>query len=260
MNTRSSILGGPPLTDVEDKEGGPDSSAPTLTNHLLIAMPSLADPNFSQTVALICEHSDKGALAIVLNKPLPMKLSDVLSQMKLEPTNDSIAELPVLRGGPVNTDRGFVLHRPGGKWDHTHKVSDSIQVTTSRDVLAAMARGEWAYGRLHCARLRGMGGGAVGARDAGECLADDACRRSLVFDLPFEDRWHGAWRLMGIDVERMSLWRATLDAFGGSAWARRWRGYARIDGAWPAAPVAPVGPEGALPPEARPLGFHCSRF
>ena len=107
--SRSSILGGPPLTDVEDKDGGPDSSAPTLTNHLLIAMPSLADPNFSQTVALICEHSDKGALAIVLNKPLPMKLSDVLSQMKLEPTNDSIAELPVLRGGPVNTDRGFVF-------------------------------------------------------------------------------------------------------------------------------------------------------
>jgi putative transcriptional regulator len=138
---RSSILDGPPLTDVEDKDGA-DPSAPTLTNHLLIAMPSLSDPNFSQTVALICEHSDKGALAIVLNKPLPMKLSDVLSQMKLEPTSDSIAELPVLRGGPVNTDRGFVLHRPGGKWDHTHKVSESIQVTTSRDVLAAMARGD----------------------------------------------------------------------------------------------------------------------
>ena len=103
-------------------------------------MPSLADPNFSQTVTLICEHTDKGALGIVLNKPLPMRLSDVLSQMKLEPTTEYIAAQPVLRGGPVHTDRGFVLHRPGGKWDHTHKVSDTIQVTTSRDVLAAMAR------------------------------------------------------------------------------------------------------------------------
>ena len=143
--------------------------------------------------------------AIVLNKPLPMKLSDVLSQMKLEPTNDSIAELPVLRGGPVNTDRGFVLHRPGGKWDHTHKVSE----THSGDDVAGRAgcygaRGR-AYGRFHCAGLRRVGVGAVGARDARECLADDACRRSLVFELPFEDRWHGAWRLMGIDVERMSL-------------------------------------------------------
>ncbi|HUI61336.1 MAG TPA: YqgE/AlgH family protein, partial [Steroidobacteraceae bacterium] len=90
--------------------------ASSLTNHLLIAMPSLSDPNFSQTVALICEHTDKGALGIVLNKPLPMKLSDVLSQMKLEPTNADIAAQPVLRGGPVHTDRGFVLHRPGGQW------------------------------------------------------------------------------------------------------------------------------------------------
>src|ERR1700745_1412131 len=107
--SRSSILDGGPA--FEGDSGDPGSS---LTNHLLIAMPSLADPNFSQTVALICEHTERGALGIVLNKPLPMKLSDVLSQMKLEPSTDLIAGLPVLRGGPVNTDRGFVLHRPGG--------------------------------------------------------------------------------------------------------------------------------------------------
>ena len=107
-----------------------DAQSGSLTNHLLIAMPQLLDPNFAQTVAIICEHTDKGALGIVLNKPLPMKLSDVLSQMKLEPTTADIAAKPVLRGGPVHTDRGFVLHRPGGQWDHTHRVSDTIQVTT----------------------------------------------------------------------------------------------------------------------------------
>jgi len=204
-STRSSILGGPPLTDVEDKEGGPDSSQPTLTNQLLIAMPSLADPNFSQTVALICEHSDKGALAIVLNKPLPMKLSDVLSQMKLEPTSDSIAELPVLRGGPVNTDRGFVLHRPGGKWDHTHKVSESIQVTTSRDVLAAMARGDGPTDAFIALGYAGWEAGQLEREMRENAWLTMPVDASLVFDLPFEDRWHGAWRLMGIDVERMSL-------------------------------------------------------
>jgi putative transcriptional regulator len=203
--SRSSILGGPPLTDVEDKEGGPDSSQPTLTNHLLIAMPSLADPNFSQTVALICEHSDKGALAIVLNKPLPMKLSDVLSQMKLEPTNDSIAELPVLRGGPVNTDRGFVLHRPGGKWDHTHKVSETIQVTTSRDVLAAMAQGNGPSDAFIALGYAGWEAGQLEREMRENAWLTMPVDASLVFDLPFEDRWHGAWRLMGIDVERMSL-------------------------------------------------------
>ncbi|HUL18341.1 MAG TPA: YqgE/AlgH family protein, partial [Steroidobacteraceae bacterium] len=104
----------PEPSDVPPFAEGP---AGGLTNHLLIAMPQLADPNFAQTVALICEHTDKGALGIVLNKPLPMKLSDVLSQMKLEPSSERIGEQPVLRGGPVHTDRGFVLHRPGGQWD-----------------------------------------------------------------------------------------------------------------------------------------------
>jgi len=176
-----------------------------LTNHLLVAMPSLTDPVFSQTVALICEHTDRGALGIVLNKPLPMTLSDVLSQMKLEPSNEDIAAQPVLRGGPMNSDRGFVLHRPGGKWDHTHKVSDTIQVTTSRDVLAAMARGEgpsdafialghasWESGQLE----REM------KENAWMSIPVDA---SVVFDLPFEDRWTGAWRLLGIEPDRLTL-------------------------------------------------------
>src|ERR1041385_8713514 len=105
---RSSILTGASLMAAEDPATGDPSS--TLTNHLLIAMPSLTDPVFSQTVALICEHTDRGALGIVLNKPLPMTLSDVLTQMKLEPSNEDIATQPVLRGGPMNTDRGFVLH------------------------------------------------------------------------------------------------------------------------------------------------------
>ena len=76
-----------------------------------------------------------------------MKLGDVMAQMKLEPSDISIGEQPVLRGGPVHTDRGFVLHRPGGEWDSTHRISDNVQVTTSRDVLAAIARGEGPQGR-----------------------------------------------------------------------------------------------------------------
>ena len=120
---------------------GQSSGITSLSNHLLIAMPQLTDPNFSQTVSLICEHGEKGALGIVLNRPLSMTLSEVFEQMKIEPTDRKAADLPVLRGGPVHQDRGFVLHRPGGAWDSTHRISDSIQVTTSRDVLAAMADG-----------------------------------------------------------------------------------------------------------------------
>src|SRR5256885_1997321 len=99
-STIRSAHSGSPLSEA----GSGQAVSSSLTNHLLVAMPSLTDPNFSQTVALVCEHTDKGALGIVLNKPLPMTLSDVLSQMKLEPSSDDIAVKPVLRGGPMYTD------------------------------------------------------------------------------------------------------------------------------------------------------------
>ena len=177
----------------------------SLTNQLLIAMPSLIDPNFAQTVALICEHTDKGALGIVLNKPLPMRLSDVLTQMKLEPFTEDVGDKLVLRGGPVSTDRGFVLHRPGGQWDHTHKVSDTIQVTTSRDVLAAMARGEGPTDAFIALGYAGWESGQLEREMRENAWTSMPVDARLVFELPYEERWIGAWRLLGIDVDRLSL-------------------------------------------------------
>ncbi|HEY3785554.1 MAG TPA: YqgE/AlgH family protein [Steroidobacteraceae bacterium] len=201
-NESTAVLGGTPLPESEDRSEGPVSS---LTNQLLIAMPSLLDPNFSQTVALICEHTDKGALGIVLNKPLPMRLSDVLTQMKLEPSTEAIAAQAVLRGGPVQSDRGFVLHRPGGQWDHTIKVSDNIQVTTSRDILAAMARGEGPLDAFIALGYAGWESGQLEREMRENAWLSMPVDARVVFELPFEERWLGAWRLMGIDVDRLSL-------------------------------------------------------
>ena len=177
----------------------------SLTNHLLIAMPSLADPNFSQAVTLICEHSERGALGIVLNKPLPMRLSDVLSQMKLEPRDEEIGTRAVLRGGPVHTDRGFVLHRPGGSWDSTHKVSDLIQVTTSRDVLAAMARGEGPQNAFIALGYAGWEAGQLEREIKDNAWLSLPADERVVFELPYADRWQAAWQLLGIDVDKISL-------------------------------------------------------
>ena len=177
----------------------------SLTNHLLIAMPSLADPNFSHTVTLVCEHTDKGALGIVLNKPLPMRLSDVLSQMKLEARDEHIASQPVLRGGPVHTDRGFVVHRPGGEWDATHKVSDFIQVTTSRDVLAAMARGEGPSDAFIALGYANWDAGQLEREIRENAWLTVPASERVVFELPFEERWAGSWQLLGVDVDKMSL-------------------------------------------------------
>jgi putative transcriptional regulator len=179
-------------------------SGTTLTNHLLIAMPSLADPNFAQTVTVVCEHTDKGALGIVVNKPLPMKLQEVLVQLNIAPASEAIATKAVLRGGPVNTDRGFVLHRPGGKWDHSHRVSDTVQVTTSRDVLAAMARGEGPQDAFIALGYAGWEAGQLEHEIRENSWLSMPIDAGMVFDLAYEDRWTAAWRLLGIEPNMMS--------------------------------------------------------
>jgi putative transcriptional regulator len=176
-----------------------------LTNQLLVAMPWFSDPNFEQSVTLICEHSQKGALGIVLNKPLPMKLAEVLAQMRLTPDTEAIGERSVLRGGPVHQDRGFVLHRPGGAWDSTHRISDSIQVTTSRDVLAAIARGEGPADAFIALGYAGWEPGQLEREIKENAWLTLPMDEQLLFDLPYEDRWLAAWRRLGVDVGQISL-------------------------------------------------------
>ncbi len=176
----------------------------SLTNQLLVAMPGLDDPHFSQTVTLICEHGERGALGIVLNKPLSMRLAEVLAQMKLPPHSDSVGEQIVLRGGPVHQDRGFVLHRPGGAWESTHRISDSIQVTTSRDVLAAMARGEGPENAFIALGYAQWEGGQLERELKENAWLTLPVNDAMLFDLPYEDRWSAAWRSLGVDVATVS--------------------------------------------------------
>jgi putative transcriptional regulator len=168
-------------------------------------MPTLADPNFSHSVTLVCEHNERGALGIVINRPLEMRMSEVLDQLSL-PTEDArLRGMPVLAGGPVQRDRGFVLHRPGPqRWESTMQVSGTLHVTTSRAVLAAMAKG---VGPGQAAIALGYAGWEAGQLD--EELLQNAwltvpCDDSLIFDLPFEQRWHAGARLLGIELSRIS--------------------------------------------------------
>ena len=181
------------------------SAGDYLNNHLLVAMPSLADPNFSHSVTLVCEHNERGALGLVINRPLDMRMSEVLDQLSLVTDDARLRDMPVLAGGPVQRDRGFVLHRPGGAaWESTMTVSDSLHVTTSRDVLAAMAKGD---GPAQAVIALGYAGWEAGQLD--EELLQNAwltvpCDDSLIFELPFEQRWHAAARLLGIELSRIS--------------------------------------------------------
>ena len=175
-----------------------------LTNQLLIAMPSLGDPNFSQTVALICDHSSQGALAVIVNKPLPMRMAEVFEQLEIQIAAGPLPQRHVLRGGPMQTDRGFVLHRAGGAWDSTLEVSDALHVTTSRDILAAMAQGQGPEDALVALGYAGWGGGQLEAEIRANAWLSAPVDLDLIFAVPFQSRWAAAGRLLGVDLSRIS--------------------------------------------------------
>jgi putative transcriptional regulator len=175
-----------------------------LTNQLLIAMPYMGDPNFSQTVALICDHSSRGALGLILNKPLPMRMGEIFEQMEIQLGKGALRERRVLRGGPMQTDRGFVVHRAFGEWDSTLKVSDALHVTTSRDILAAMAEGHGPEEAVIALGYAGWDGGQLEDEIRANVWLSAPVDLGLIFDLPFELRWHAAGRLLGVELSRIS--------------------------------------------------------
>jgi putative transcriptional regulator len=175
-----------------------------LTGHLLIAMPSMMDPNFVRTVTYICEHNDKGALGIVINRPLEMELAEVFQQLALENADPAVARRPVLRGGPVQTERGFVLHEPTPEWDSTVAVTESVHLTTSQDILAAMAAGQGPKKVLMALGYAGWGAGQLEMEMSANAWLSVLATPDLVFDVPFEDRWREAARLLGIDLATIS--------------------------------------------------------
>ncbi len=177
----------------------------SLTNHFLIAMPQLADPNFSHTLTLICEHSEEGALGVVVNRPLDLHLADLLEHLSLETHDPKLANQLLHTGGPVQTDRGFVLHRPIGAWESTIMLSDSLGLTASRDIIQAIASGE--AGPMNAMVLLGYAGWEAGQLE--QELADNAwltlpAEEGILFDIPTEDRWQAAASHLGIDLNLLS--------------------------------------------------------
>jgi putative transcriptional regulator len=179
-----------------------------LTNQLLVAMPSLADPNFAQSVTLICEHTDKGALGIVLNRPLQMALGDVFGQLSMDCADPRLREQLVLRGGPVAPDRGFVLHPPvsaeAEPWDSTLQVSPTLHVTTSRDILGSMARGTGPAQAVVALGYAGWDAGQLEEEIRSNAWLNVQADDSIIFATPFEQRWQAAARLLGIEIGRLS--------------------------------------------------------
>ena len=175
-----------------------------LTNQFLIAMPSLEDPNFSRTVTFLCAHNDEGAMGIVINRPLDLNLGEVLEHMALRASSPDIEQMVVVQGGPVQRERGFVIHQPTGDWDSVLRVGEEIGVATSRDILAALAEGGGPERTLVALGYAGWGAGQLEQEVLANAWLSGPADSSIIFDVPYEERWESATRALGVDPERLS--------------------------------------------------------
>lgn len=175
-----------------------------LINQFLIAMPMLQDPNFFHGVTLMCEHTDEGAMGIMINRPLDINLGEVLAQMNIATDRDEVARQPIFLGGPVQCERGFVIHKPHGEWEATLKITAEIGVTSSRDILEAIAAGRGPERSLVALGYAGWGPGQLEREMSENAWLSVPADDRIVFDTPFERRWEAAAALSGVDINRLS--------------------------------------------------------
>jgi putative transcriptional regulator len=173
-----------------------------LANHFLIAMPSMSDPIFGGTVVYVCEHNDKGVLGVVINKATDMTMDVLFDRIDLtlsEGLKRTVSSAPIMFGGPVQDDRGFVLHSPGGRYSSSLAVTDEVAFTTSIDVLEAVANGDGPQRMLVSIGYAGWSPGQLEeeiSRNGWLTVGADA---HVLFDLPVEERYNAAIKLLGID-------------------------------------------------------------
>jgi len=174
-----------------------------LTSHFLIAMPAMSDPNFSRTLTFVCEHNERGALGIVVNRPIEVTLAALFKQVEIELPESALTTQPVFFGGPVQFDHGFVLHRPVGAWKSTLPVGD-IGLTTSRDILEAMARGQGPHEQLVALGYAGWAPGQLEDEIKRNGWLTVQADLDTIFQVPPEERYDAAMHLLGINAANLS--------------------------------------------------------
>ena len=178
--------------------------ADSLTGHFLIAMPALNDGLFNQAVTYICEHDENGSFGVIINQPSNIKLKQIINEMKIESSNEYDEDQVIYMGGPVDQGRGFILHRPAGHWSSSLKVKNNVTLTTSKDILQAIANNQ---GPKDCIVTLGYAGWSAGQLEQEmasntwlNCPADE----QIIFNTPVEQRWQAAANLIGVDLSLLS--------------------------------------------------------
>ncbi|MAZ43731.1 MAG: YqgE/AlgH family protein [Legionellales bacterium] len=177
----------------------------SLKNHFLVAMPNMDDVQFDRAVVYLCEHTPEGAMGIIVNRPTEIQLEDMVKDMDMTPQDIETAQITVFDGGPVQTERGFVLHQntPNHKWAHSVQLTETLSITTSFDILRAICNKDgpdrfvitlgfcqWAPGQLEDEIRENL-------------WLHVPARESLVFDVPSEACWLASGALLGVDLRHI---------------------------------------------------------
>ena len=183
----------------------PMQAQPTpLANRLLVALPALNDPHFARSVALVCQHDGEGGMGVIVNRASEYTLGDVFEQMGIEASDEALRSQIVLSGGPVHPERGFVLHDGGEGWDSTLAVSERLYVTTSRDILEAMAAGNGPKHAVVALGCAGWGAGQLEQELTEDTWLSVPVDTGLLFETPIDARWQAAAGSIGVDLTQVA--------------------------------------------------------
>jgi len=176
-----------------------------LGGHFLIAMPNLQDPNFLRSVTYICEHNAEGAFGIVINRELNASVAEIFQELKLEWAEDNpYVDQKVLAGGPVDVERGLVLHIPAGDWKSTLIKNGELAVTSSLDILTAISQNQAPDNFLVALGYAGWGAGQLESELAANAWLNGPADLDIIFNTPVAQRWDHAAKLLGVDLSLLS--------------------------------------------------------
>ncbi len=170
-----------------------------LINQLLVATPSLQDPYFCNTVILICEQNSESTVGLIINRHLNLTIKNIFEQMKIDFVEKDIKEIPILQGGPIQPERGFVIHSPIGNWNSTMETNTDFFITTSRDILEAMAKGEGPENAIIALGYAGWEPKQLMQEIVENSWINCPATSEIIFDLPASKRWLAALKHIGIN-------------------------------------------------------------
>ncbi|GAD78599.1 YqgE/AlgH family protein [Vibrio ezurae] len=178
-----------------------------LTNHFLVAMPSMQDPHFKRSVIYICEHNEHGAMGIMINAPIDITVGGMLKQIELKSAHiqagDSLKQ-PVHNGGPVSEDRGFILHQAKDKYQSSIVMTNGITMTTSKDILSVLGTKEEPTQYLVALGYSGWDAGQLESELAENSWLTIEADPDIIFSTPVQERWASAVQSLGIEASQLS--------------------------------------------------------